>query len=134
MDHAKIAEKNAGPAALAKDPSIIDSPLTVARRDGSTALFVASATLMKSWERCDFFCRREGLGWAVSRAARDTGKYCYWPLYRYHYLAMAFGATGARALLLTAVAVTLDRKLKRMDATTNTAPESRRRESRGNAR
>ena len=48
MDHAKIAEKNAGPAAFASEPSIIDSPLTVARREGSTALFVASAMLMKS--------------------------------------------------------------------------------------
>ena len=48
MDHAKIAEKIAGLAAFANEPSIIDSPLTVARLDGSTALFVASAMLMKS--------------------------------------------------------------------------------------
>lgn len=54
MDHAKIAEKTAGPAAFANEPSIIDSPFNVARRDGSTELFVSRAMLMKSWERCVF--------------------------------------------------------------------------------
>lgn len=46
MDQANMVEAAVGPVALASEPSIIDSPLTVPRLEGSTALLIARAKLI----------------------------------------------------------------------------------------
>lgn len=59
MDQAKMVEAAVGPVALASEPSIIDSPLTVPRLEGSTALLIARAKLITTF-CCEEMTDRKG--------------------------------------------------------------------------
>lgn len=59
MDQAKMVEAAVGPAAFASEPRVIERPLTVPRREGSTELLVAREMLMNT---CRCGERGDGMG------------------------------------------------------------------------